>query len=80
MSCCNWTEKMIEFKPEVKSNVFLENLANSGLFLFIFVLFSKKHRKIVHFHRIGTGIVKVEGEHIDHWATTMTRNKYCSHI
>ena len=49
-------------------NVF--NMANTGLFLFILVLFIQKfYRKSIGFSVIQTQIVGVEGEHADHLTT-----------
>ena len=45
-------------------------MANTGLFLFILVLFIQKfYRKSIGFSVIQTQIVGVEGEHADHLTT-----------
>ena len=49
--------------------------ANTGLFMFIFVLFNKKfNRKTADYRGIQTRIVAVKGKHADHLTTTSAPN------
>ena len=58
--------RICDSKDGIRIYIFLKQ-ANPGLFQFIFVLF-KQHfiAKTVHFSRIRTRIVGVEGKHADH--------------
>ena len=56
----------------IKEILFFKKWANSGLFLFIFLLFNHRlcRKNTVGFNRIQTWIVGVEGEHADLLTTT----------